>query len=173
MDVIPSDGPVVIYDDDRFYMASALAELVASAGHKVVFVTPSPIVAPWSENTLEQGRIQTRLIELGVEIIPTKQLAGMSAGGLSLGCVYSGQEQDIDCGSLISVTSRAPENALWSGLIALKSDWADAGITSVTRIGDCLAPSIIAAAVQSGHAYAQTAEFDVIPEPKREDYGRV
>ncbi len=64
VDVIPSDGPVVIYDDDRFYMASALAELVASAGHKVVFVTPSPIVAPWSENTLEQGRIQTRLIDL-------------------------------------------------------------------------------------------------------------
>ncbi len=173
IDILPSSGPVVIFDDDRFYMASVLAELVASAGHKVVFVTPTPIVAPWTDNTLEQGRIQTRLIELGIEIIPMKQLVGMSKQSLSLGCVYSNQVQLIECGSLITVTSRTPENALWTDLTALQTDWSDAGITSVKRIGDCLAPGIIAAAVQSGHAYAQAAGYDKVPEPKREDYGRV
>ncbi len=171
--VIKSKAPVVIYDDDRFYMASVLTEMIAAAGHKVVFVTPSPIVAAWSENTLEQGRIQTRLIELGVEIIPIKQLSGMDSGAVSLKCVYSNQTQTIECGSLVLVTSRAPEDTLWSVLKGQEACWSDVGIKSVTRIGDCLAPSLIANAVQSGHAYAQAAGYDEIPEVKREDYGRV
>ncbi|KAB7616020.1 NAD(P)-binding protein [Amylibacter sp. SFDW26] len=173
VNVISSNGPVIIYDDDRFYMASVLAELVVSAGHEVVFVTPAPIVAPWSENTLEQTRIQTRLIELGVEIMPMKHLAGMSEGRLSVSCAYSGQVQEMACGSLITVTSRTPEDKLCAELTVLRSDWADAGIKSVKRIGDCIAPGIIAAAVQSGHLYAQEAGFDAVPEPKREDYGRI
>ena len=171
--VIKSNAPVMIYDDDRFYMASVLAEMIAAAGHEVVFVTPSPIVAAWSENTLEQVRIQTRLIELGVEIIPTKKLSGMDSGAISLKCVYSNQTQTIECGSLVLVTSRVPENTLWSELTKQEASWLDAGIKSVTRIGDCLTPSLIANAVQSGHAYAQAAGYDEIPEPKREDYGRV
>ena len=173
VDILPSNEPVVIYDDDRFYMASVLAELVASAGHKVVFLTPSSIVAPWTENTLEQGRIQTRLIELDVDIVPLKALFGMSNNILSVSCVYSNQIQEIDCSALVTVTSRSPENVLWAELNVAKSDWIDVGIKSVTRIGDCLAPGLIAAAVQSGHAYAQAAGYEAIPEPKREDYGRV
>ena len=107
---INADGPVVIFDDDRFYLASVLAELVVKAGYKTVFVTPSPIVAPWSENTLEQVRIQKRLIELGVEIIPSHGLADMGEGSLTLECAYSGQLKEIACGALVPVTSRLPED---------------------------------------------------------------
>lgn len=35
---------------------------------------------------------------------------------------------------------------------------AAAGLTRITRIGDCLAPSTIAAAVYEGHRYAQEYE---------------
>jgi dimethylamine/trimethylamine dehydrogenase len=34
-----------------------------------------------------------------------------------------------------------------------------AGIRTVTRIGDCLAPSTIAAAVYSGHRYARETDM--------------
>lgn len=36
-----------------------------------------------------------------------------------------------------------------------KEDWSDAGINTVTRIGDCLQPGLIAMAVQSGHNYVR------------------
>ncbi|MGB0508163.1 MAG: NAD(P)-binding protein [Pikeienuella sp.] len=42
---VTADGPVVIFDDDHFYMASVLAELLANAGREVVFVTPAPVVS--------------------------------------------------------------------------------------------------------------------------------
>ena len=42
-----------------------------------------------------------------------------------------------------------------------ETDLTAAGIRSVTRIGDCLNPGIIAAAVHSGHRYAR--ELDAPP----------
>ena len=156
-------GPVVIFDDDRFYMGSVLAELAAGAGHRTIFVTPAPIVAPWSENTLEQERIQKRLIGLGVEIVPLHGLAGLSADRLRVECVYSGRTQEVDCGTLVSVTSRLPDDRLWEDLAARRHEWEDAGVRSVTRIGDCLAPGLIAAACYSGHEFARSAGADAHP----------
>ena len=170
---VTSDGPVVIFDDDRFYMANVLAELLADAGHNVTFVTPSAVVSPWSEKTLEQGRIQRRLIEKNVTIKPLMNVTGMSDDTVTLGCVYSGQEHEIACARLIMVTSRAPNDTLWHALNAMNDQWADAGIQTVTRIGDCLAPSLIAMAVYSGHAYARNIELPVPAEPLREDHGYI
>lgn len=169
---IRQQGPVVIYDDDRFYMASVLAEQLADAGRTVVFVTPSPVVAPLSDNTLEQARIQRRLIEKQVQILPLHQLAGMSADTVSVECVYSANKQEIACGSLLLVTSRLPEDSLWHELHALQDQWKDSGIESVTRLGDCYAPALIANATQSGYAYARTVGMAQAPEPRREDFAQ-
>ena len=168
-----TDGPVVIFDDDRFYLASVLAEMLVDAGREVTFVTPSAVVSAWSEKTLEQARIQRRLIEKRVVIKPLLNLTGMAADTVTLGCVYSGQEQRIACGSLVLVTSRSPNDALWHELNAVKDQWGDAGIQTVSRIGDCLAPSLIAMAVYSGHSYARTFTDPAPVEPLREDFGHV
>jgi dimethylamine/trimethylamine dehydrogenase len=170
---VTADGPVVIFDDDRFYMASVLAEMLADAGREVIFVTPSPVVAPWSERTLEQKRIQCRLIEKNVRIMPLLNLTGMSDEAVTLACVYSGKKQDIACATLVLVTSRTPNDAVWTDLNAMKEQWRDAGIKTVTRIGDCLAPSLIAMAVHSGHSFARNIEFEIPPDPLREDLGQV
>ncbi len=156
--LIKPNQPVIIFDDDRFYLASVLAELVAAAGHSTVFVTPAAMVAPWSENTLEQARIQKRLIELGVEIIPLHQLVDMDEHSLTLGCVYSGQRKQLSCGTLVPVTARLPNDALWSALNAQSDQWGDAGIQTVTRIGDCNAPGLIAAATYAGHELGRTLD---------------
>ena len=154
---ITAPGPVVVFDDDRFYMASVLAELAAGAGRETVFVTPAPIVSPWSENTLEQDRIQKRLIELGVEIVPLHRLAGLSADRLRIACVYSRRTREVACGALVAVTARLPNDRLWQELSARREHWRDAGLRSVTRIGDCLAPGLIAAACYAGHEFARSA----------------
>ncbi len=167
------DGPVVIFDDDRFYMASVLAELLANAGRQVVFVTPSAVVAPWTEHTLEQVRIQRRLIDKQVEIVPLHVLSGMSADTLTLACVYSGKLRVLACGSLVSVTSRLPCDDLWQQMLALRECWDDAGILSVQTIGDCHAPGLIAGAVHAGHAYARQAGPGAAQAPLREDFGHV
>ena len=167
-------GPVVIFDDDRFYMASVLAERLVAADLEVVLVTPAGEVSPWSQHTLEQVRIQRRLIELEVELHPHRVLAGRNADSLDIACAFTGRHETIACGALVTVTSRLPEDALWHGLQERGADWQAAGIKSVVRIGDCLAPGIIAAAVYSGHRYArefgELHEFAEVPF-EREDRG--
>ena len=56
----------MVFDDDCFYMGSVLAELLAAAGRTVIFVTPEAQVSPWSNHTLEQARVQRRLIDSGM-----------------------------------------------------------------------------------------------------------
>lgn len=172
-DALSGDGPIVIFDDDRFYMASVLAELAAGTGRETIFVTPTPIVAPWSENTLEQDRIQKRLIELDVRIVPNSALSDMSSDTLTVACTYSGRKTDLPCATLIPVTARLPNDALWRDLHARADTWSDAGITAVTRIGDCYAPGLIAAATYAGHAYARSFGEAGPVEPLREDIAKI
>ncbi len=53
---------------------------------------------------------------------------------------------------------RLPNDDLYNELMADSEGLTAAGIRSLTRIGDCLAPSTIAAAVYAGHRYAREAD---------------
>ncbi len=51
--------------------------------------------------------------------------------------------------------------ALISDLNARRAEWADAGVRSITAIGDALAPATVAHAVYAGRRYAE--ELDAAP----------
>ena len=61
----PPMGPVVVFDDDHYYMGSMMAELLADEGYTVTLVTPDPVVASWTNFTQEEGHIEGRLGVLG------------------------------------------------------------------------------------------------------------
>ena len=87
---VPPAGPVMVYDDDNIYLAGVIAEKLAADGHEVTFVTPESLVSPYASHTLEQHRIQARLIEMGVNIRCNLSLASLSGDGARLACVFSG-----------------------------------------------------------------------------------
>ena len=62
------------------------------------------------------------------------------------------------------MTARIPNASLESELEKVRNFWDDAGLKSVSRIGDALAPSTIAAAVYSGHRYARDLDEEVNPD---------
>ena len=62
----------------------------------------------------------------------------------------------------MTITARLPVDGLYLELDRLRERWEDAGIATVTRIGDCWAPSTIQQAVYSGHKWAR--ELDEEPE---------
>ena len=149
----PEGEHVVIFDDDHYYMGGALAELLVSEGRRVSLVTPSARVSEWADHTMEQERIQGRLMELGVEPLTSKGLLRAEAGGVQLGCTYTGRESDLECDALLLVTSRLPNDELAQTL-------AGAG-GSVRAVGDAYSPGTIAAAVWDGRRYAE--ELDAEP----------
>jgi dimethylamine/trimethylamine dehydrogenase len=151
----PSGRRVVLYDDDHYYMGAVLAELLAKEDFEVTLVTPAADVSNWTANTLEQGFIQKRVLELGVAVRPHHSVTAMQAGAATLSCVFTGRESELPADSLVPVTARLPNDRLYLDLKAREADWADAGITSVKVIGDACAPGPIAYAVYAGHRYAR------------------
>lgn len=155
----PKGRDVVIYDDDHYYMGGVLAELLVREGHKVTLATPAADASNWTHWTMEQHRIQSRLLSLGVTILPHRILARIATDGVELACGYTGTILGVSCGSTVLVTARLPSNALAQALEARRADWSAAGIAGVTTIGDALAPGTVAAAVFGGRRYAE--EFDI------------
>jgi len=158
---LPEGKRVLLYDDDHYYMGGVLAELLVGAGRRVTLATPAADVSNWTHNTLEQGAIQTRLLELGVEIRPHRVLEALGGPAATLACVYTGREESLACEAAVLVTARLPEDALYRDLKAREADWAAAGIVSVEAIGDACAPGTIAMAVYAGRRYAE--ELDAAP----------
>ena len=155
--VLPT-SPVLLFDDDHYYMGSVLAEHLVARGVEVIFVTPAADVAAWTHNTLEQHRIQRRLMQLNVTIIPSHTLVSVKPEGVVAGCIYTERTRLIPAAALLLVTSREPEQALYQALNNSPGQLQAAGIRTLTLIGDCVAPGTIAAAVYSGHRIAR--EFD-------------
>ncbi|WP_227751627.1 oxidoreductase [Tabrizicola oligotrophica] len=139
-------GPVVIHDDEHYFMGGALAEKLARAGHPVTLVTPYPQVSGWTVLTDEQGFIQERLMGLGVTILPQHSVTEQGATHARATCLTTGQARDIACGALILVTGRLPDDRLWQALQTRPN---------TVRLGDCLTPSSIADAVYSAHRFAR------------------
>jgi len=157
---LPEKGPVLIWDDDHYYMAGVVAEKLADIGLKVIYATPAAEASTWTRNTLEQGFIQTRLLNKGVEIIPFHALARVDANSATLACTFTGRERSVSASSVVLVTSRLPRQQLLLDLMTQQDAWLDAGIETVTAIGDALAPATIAHAVYAGHRYAEELDAE-------------
>jgi dimethylamine/trimethylamine dehydrogenase len=151
---MPPD-PVLLFDDDGFYYGSVMAETLRAAGRAVLFVTPAEAPAPWTVQTLEFAQIQMRLRELEVTILTSHKLAAFDGVTAVLKDVWSGRPSDHPCASVLSITARLPDDALYHELAAREDEWSAAGIQSVRCIGDALAPGAIVHAVYAGHRYAR------------------
>jgi len=158
-------GPVLLFDDDGYYYGSVAAEALRAAGRDVVFVTPAESPAAWTVNTLEFPYIQKRLRDLDVEIVAAHNLVEFDGERATLVDVWSGRTRERDYGSVLSITSRLPNDGLYRDLAAREGDWGPAGIKSVHLVGDALAPGAIVHAVYSGHRFARELGETTTPAP--------
>ncbi len=151
----PVGGRVGVFDDDHYYMASSMAEQLVKEGYSVVYVTPESEVATWARKTMEQDRIQARLLHLGVEIITAHGVDRVVSDGLVARCEYTERERLIECDSVMLVTSRLPNEDLYLEFRDRRQQWEGAGLVSVRTVGDAFSPGSIAAAVWDGRRFAE------------------
>lgn len=151
----PRGQRVVVFDDDHYYMGGVIAELLAKEGMDVTLITPAAHVSQWTTNTLEVARIRKRVIRAGIDVRTNTAVTAVTADGVRTACVYTGDEGTMNADSFVMVTARLPHDGLYQELLSRESEWADADLLSVRAIGDVWAPATIAAAVWSGHRYAE------------------
>ena len=152
---------VLVFDDDNFYLGAVIAEKLVGDGHTVTLVTTASKVSSWTENTLEQHRIQARVLELGIEVVTAHTIAQIHADEVECACIFTNHLRTVTARSVVMVTSRQPDNQIYLALRENPDKLASAGIRLVCAVGDCNNPSTIATAIYEGHRVAR--EFDAAP----------
>jgi dimethylamine/trimethylamine dehydrogenase len=145
-------GPVVVFDDDHYYIGGLIAEALRRTGLEVTLVTPANEVSTWTTHTEEQHRIQAWILKLGIAVETGMTLASVNEGSVTLKSIHTDAAREVEAVNVVMVTSREPIDALYHSLKER---------IPIQRVGDCLAPGTIATAVYSGHRYAREIDAGV------------
>ena len=144
----PMGEQVIVYDCDGYFMGASIAELLQLDGYQVTIVTPHLEVAPLCNETLEGPRLRHRLHEIGVEVLTTASLSSVDQVGMRIRHQF-GQVTEVAADAAVLVTQRISCAELYNDLTGQNLE--GSGIEGVYRIGDCVAPRVLADAIFDGH----------------------
>jgi len=160
---------VVIIDDDGYFMGVSLAEKFALEGRLVTYLTHLGHVAPYMDFTLESPNQHRKLHKLGVELLTLMVPKRIEPGKVVATYAYDddGHEKVFETDAVVLVTGRKSNEALYRelkdrvGFSALKSS----GVNALYRVGDCVAPRLIADAIFDAHRLAREIDSPNPEEP--------
>lgn len=134
-------GRVLVYDELGFHQAPAVAELLAGRGCTVEIMTPGMVVAQDLGDTLDTELFHRRAHAAG--IVLTTDRVVTAADGTEVTVLHHtvGTETRTRYDWVVCAVPPEPDDALWRAL---------RGRRAVHRIGDCLAPRRVPAAVADG-----------------------
>lgn len=158
----PAGKRVVVVDHDAYYMGSALAILLAERGHEVTYLTHNESVGPYLRFTLEEQRVHMKLMELGVKLVPQSFALSVEGGVVTAMDKWTAEQREYPYDSVMMITFRASDCAIYDKLQANPGAMKEAGIKSIHLIGDAHTPGMIAQSTFSGARLAR--EFDT-PDP--------
>ncbi|HYM64621.1 MAG TPA: FAD-dependent oxidoreductase [Gaiellaceae bacterium] len=166
----PPGNRVVVWDAEGYFMAAGLAEKLASEGHSVELATVLEQVAPYTDETLEGSLLRQHLHEVGIAQRRGFLLGGVEAGRLS-GADEYGEPIELEADAVVLVTQRLSSEQLYLELVAEPDGLAGNGVEAVYRVGDCVAPRIVADAIFDGHRLAREidSEDPAVPLPYRRE----
>jgi dimethylamine/trimethylamine dehydrogenase len=147
---------VLVLDCEGYFMGAGMAELLRSHGHEVELMTSCEKVAPLCDETLEGPLLRRHLHDLGIRMRAETWLTRIEPGGVAAETEL-GEEFELEADAVVLVTQRVSHERLYLELTA-------AGAERVHRIGDCVAPRLLADAIWDGHRMGR--EIDS-PDPSR------
>jgi dimethylamine/trimethylamine dehydrogenase len=163
------EPPILVFDFDNYYMGGAVAEHLAKMAGAVIYATPAGHASAWTIMSNELPLVHQALAQRGVKVRTLCTLTAFDGETAALADLFTGAVDRLACRSVVMVGLRRPEDRLYHDLLARRPDWPDAGLRSVTRIGDALAPGAIVHAVHSGHLHARELDGLSSPVPYRFD----
>jgi dimethylamine/trimethylamine dehydrogenase len=155
------DGQILVYDCDGYFMAASLAEMLALKGRSVTFVTPFSDAAPYTFFTGEGIRLNRRLGELGIQVVTQHVVSAIEPGVVRGAQAYNARPPaawPVD--GVVLVTQRRSNDSLWRVLDDRRETLRAAGLEGLYRIGDCVAPRLIADAIFDGHRLGREIDSD-------------
>jgi len=155
----PPGKRVVVFDADGYFMAPGLAEKLVADGFEVELVSCHDLISPLSDETLEGPLLRQHLHDTGIAMRTGVLLTGIQAGGLTARD-HLGEPLELEADAVVLVTQRLSNERLFLELAGDEEALGAEGIEALYRIGDCVAPRLIAEAVFEGHRLAREIDTD-------------
>jgi dimethylamine/trimethylamine dehydrogenase len=163
-------GPTLLFDFDNYYMGGVLTEHLASQGISITYATPAGHASAWTIMTNELPLVHRALAKRQIPVTTLHLLSAFDGETATLKHIFTGEEMHVVCRSVVIVGLRAPRDELVAALEERASDVTAAGVRSIERAGDALAPGAIVHAVHSGHRIAREIDLDGSSAPYRRDF---
>lgn len=139
---------VVVVDETGDWAAAATTEHLASAGNRVVLLTPVAAVA-WNITVYSRLGLMSRLGERGVDVRPLRRPVRGHEGALVIADTLTGREERIpDVSTVVRVGAPAARDALFAAISAAMP------ALPARLVGDALAPRSALEAVYEGRLAA-------------------
>jgi mycofactocin system FadH/OYE family oxidoreductase 2 len=143
---IAPEGSVLVYDELGFHQAPAVAEVLAARGCSVEIMTPGLVVAQDLGTTLDMELFHRRADAAGITLTTDRVIVGARGRELDVLHHTVGTVERRRADWVVCAVHPEPDDALWRVLRD--------GPRPVHRIGDCLTPRRVPAAVVEGHRVA-------------------
>jgi dimethylamine/trimethylamine dehydrogenase len=151
----------LVYDCEGYFMGVSLAEKLAREGRRVTYVTPLPHPGAYHHFTGEMARLHRLLHDLRIELVVERYLEEIAPGSARAANVWIEEDvRELPADSVVLVTQRLSNDALYRELHADPEALEREGVEAVYRIGDCVAPRLIADCVFDGHRLAREIDSD-------------
>ena len=183
---------VVVLDADGYFYGVGMAEHLADQGKEVTIVTSHADVSPMTEFTMESANLQRMIHEKGIKHLTTHWVEKVEVGnslkvktfflfrdGYKRATEYKHDElpreasseiNEVECDTVVLVTGRKANKALYDELRACQDEWNKNEIQGIYQAGDCYAPRLTADCVFDGHRIAR--ELDEPNPQKQKTYKR-
>jgi len=141
-------GKVFVFDAEGYHTGTGIAEILATAGGDVQFVTAgySPVSNRNTDNW-EERYIVCRMKENGVRLRPTTWLRKIEPGTVTLYDIHTEMESREPADTVILSTARVPLDGIAREL--------EGKVAQLFTIGDALAVRMLAAAPYEGQKFAR------------------
>ena len=133
---------IVLVDDSGDWRGGGTAWHLAELGHEVTVVTGWPMVGFWIQRTAGDGKLRSRLAQLGARFCTESAVVAWHGDGATVRNLLDGTEQRIAADALVLATSNVADTSLAQDLQA-------AGVTA-EMAGDNVAPRLAVHAIYEG-----------------------
>jgi dimethylamine/trimethylamine dehydrogenase len=146
---------VLVYDADSYFTGVAMVEMLLAAGKRVTVVTPSPNLAQFMFFTGEGFRVNRQIRAAGATVVTDHLVTEVGPEGARGQNVWAPDPVEWAADAVVLVTERQPRDGLYHELHGDPDRLAAEEIEAVYRVGDCVAPRLIAECVFDGHRLAR------------------
>ena len=144
---------LLVFDFDHYYLGGVIAEHLANSGKQVTYATPAGHASAWTFMTNELPFVYQALARAGVAIHTTTNLISFDGTQATVANLFNQTALELAVDGVVIVGHRVPNDTLYDPLVT-STESADAA-SSVSLVGDALAPGAIVHAVHSGHSFAR------------------